>query len=157
MSVLTGALAIVRFKGTAIGFLRSVSASENFGRADVQGLGTALTSEVPITSWRGTFNASQYEVDFSKALTPDSIRRDVQTSQEFEDQLMLDQDGVQVDIFKKVEDFVDPATNLKRPKAIPYAIIKNLFVETEGFNISEGQIAGHDFSGRYLSPMIYPK
>lgn len=153
---LTGSLAIVRYKGTTIGLMKNISVTESFQRADVQGLGTILTSEAPTTSWRGSLQCSFYEFDFSKSGIPDALRRDVQTSQQFEDQLMLDNDGIQVDIYKKVSDIVDPTTGLIKAKVTPFAIVKRLLIESDGFDISEGQVAGHNQSFRFLDPIIFP-
>ena len=74
-----------------------------------------------------------------------------------EDQLSIDSDrGVQIDIFKKVEDVLNAYGTIK-PKAIPYAIIANCLIESDSFVISEGSIGGHTQSFRYLRPAQEPK
>lgn len=155
--VMHGALAIVRKNGTAIGRMRNVRWTENLRRADVRGLGTILVAEAPVVEHSGTLTCDFYEVDFSKTGLPEAIRRDVQTNQEFEDNVLLNYDGIQLDIFKKVEDVVDPATGLKKAKAVPYAVVRRLLIESEGGDISEGAISGHNQSFKYLDPVIYPK
>jgi len=155
--VMHGALAIVRKNGTAIGRMRNVRWTENLRRADVRGLGTILVQEAPVVEHSGTLTCDFYEVDFSKTGLPEAIRRDVQTNQEFEDNVLLNYDGIQLDIFKKVEDAVDPVTGLKRAKAEPYAIIRRLLIESEGADITEGAISGHNQSFKYLDPVIYPR
>jgi hypothetical protein len=72
----------------------------------------------------------------------------------FEDQLVLDVDGVQVDIFKKVSDVID-ANGIIKPKLKPYAIVKNCLIESDSFDISDGAIAGHSQSFKYLTPLTY--
>lgn len=155
--VMHGALAIIRKNGTAIGRMRNVRWNENLQRADVRGIGTILVAEAPVVAHAGTLTCDFYEVDFSKTGLPEAIRRDVQTNQEFEDNVLLNHDGIQIDIFKKVEDAVDPETGLKRAKAQPYAVIRRLLIESEGADISEGAISGHNQSFKYLDPVIYPK
>lgn len=150
-----GALAIIRKNGTAIGKMRNVRWTENLRRADVRGLGTIIVQEAPVVEHGGTLTCDFYEVDFSRTGIPGAIRRDVQTNQQFEDQVLLD-DGIQLDIFKRVEDAVDANTGLKTTKAQPYAIIKQLLLESEGADISEGAISGHNQSFKFLSPIIYP-
>lgn len=152
-----GALAIVRKNGTAVGRMRNVRWTENLRRSDVRGIGTIIVQEAPVVEHAGSLTCDFYEVDFSKTGLPDAIRRDVQTNQEFEDNVLLNYDGIQIDIFKKVEDVVDPDTGLKKAKAQPYAIIKRLLIESEGADISEGAISGHNQSFKYLDPVIYPK
>lgn len=154
--VMTGALGIIKKNGTVIGKMRNIRWSENFNRGDVQGIGTILKQEAPVLKHAGTWSCDFYEVDYKKTGIPDVIRRDVQTNQDFEDNIILNHDGVQVDIFKKVEDFIDPNTGLKKAKADTYAIIKRLLIDTEGADITEGVVSGHQQSGIFLDPIIYP-
>lgn len=156
-NVLTGALAIVKIRGTEVGKMRSISASENVQRSDVRGIGTIITKETPPVAWNGTLNCGFYEINFDKQGLAGAIRRDVQTTQEFEDNLLLDDEGIQVDVYKKVEDFIDPATGQRRAKTEPYAIIKRVFIDSESFDINEGTVSGHNQSFRFLSPIIYPQ
>lgn len=155
--VMHGALAIIRKNGTAIGRMRNVRWTENTRRGDVRGIGRLTLIEAPALEHGGTLTCDFYEVDFRTTGIPDAVRRDVQTTQEFEDQLLLDHDGVQLDIFKKVKDVVDPDTGLIRSKVEPYAIIKRLLIESEGADITEGAISGHNQSFRYLDPIVYPR
>jgi len=154
MGVFHGAIAIIRKDGSPIGKMRNIRWTENIGRADVRGLGTILTSEVPAVSWGGTGSCDFYEVDFTTTGVPGVIRRDVQTNQQFEDQLVLDTTGVTIDIFKKVEDLLDPNTGLKTAKAIPYATLTQVFLESDGADVTEGALAGHNQSFRYLGPVL---
>lgn len=153
---LTGALAIVRVNGEAIGKLRNVRATENLRRVGIRGLGTIIEDEAPVVEWTGSVQCSFYEINFQSTGVRNAIRRDVQTNQEFEDNLLLDSDGVQIDIFRKIEDFIDPATGLRRATVEPYAIIKRVLIESDSFDISEGTVAGHDQSFKYLDPLLYP-
>lgn len=157
MGVLHGAIAIVRVNGTPIGHMRNIRASENIGRGDVKGIGTILTQELPALTHAGTLSCDFYEVDFRQTGIPDAIKRGVQTNQDFEDNIVLDSTvGVQIDIFKKVSDIIDPNTRLMKAKVIPYASIRRCFIETDGFDISENAISGHNQSFRYLDPIIQP-
>jgi len=155
--VLHGALAIIRSKGQVIGKMRNIRATENMRRVDVRGLGTILNQESPVVEWSGTLSCSFYEITFKDQGLPNAVRRDVQTKQEFEDNLLLDHDGIQIDIFKKVEDFIDPTTKLIKAKAEPYAVVTRLLIESEDFDISEGTVSGHNQSFRFLDPILYPE
>lgn len=152
LKVMTGSIAIVRKNGTAIGKMRNVRWTENIGRGEVRGLGTILTSEAPALTWGGTVSCDFYEVDFTTTGVPDAIKRNVQTSQEFETQLLLDYDGVQLDIFKKVEDVV--VDGLKKSKNIPYVTLTQLLIESDGAEVTEGAISGHNQAFRYLGPAV---
>lgn len=153
--VMTGALARISVNGTQIGYMRNVRWTENFNDQEVRGLGTIFVQESPVTSHSGTLSCDSYAFDVSKAIFPGSIRRDVQTNQQFEDQMLL-RDGFQIDIFKKIEDVVDQNTGLKTAKPKTYAIIRDVFLNSEGADITEGAIAGRNASFRFNSPVIYP-
>lgn len=154
--VLHGALAIIKSNGVVIGKMRNIRATENMRRIDVRGLGTILNSESPVVEWSGTLSCSFFEITFKTQGVPGAIRRDVQSPQEFEDNILLDHSGIQLDIFKKVEDFIDPTTKLIKAKTEPYAVVTRLLIESEDFDISEGSVAGHNQSFRFLDPILYP-
>lgn len=149
--VMTGNLAVIRKNGTVVGKMRNISWTEDMSRGEVRGIGTALTSEVPILSWGGRGSCDFYEVDFSTTGLG-GINRNVKTNQEFDDQLMLEGDGFQLDIFKKVTDVID-GNGKKIPKAVPYATLGQVYIDSEGSNITENTISGHNVSFRYLFPI----
>jgi hypothetical protein len=161
--VMTGALALVRSGGKICGLMRSISATENMQRGSVQGLGTVYDSEKPLTKIDCSLTCDFMEIDFSKSGVPGAIRRDfenvlsqvVSGGTSLEDQLVLDSDGVQVDIFKKVSDVIDPVTGNIKPKLQPYATCYNCFITSDSFNISENQVAGHNQSFAYLKSIQF--
>jgi hypothetical protein len=154
--VLTGALAIIKKNGTVIGRMRNIRVNENTNLGEVRGIGTIFTIEAPALAHGGTWSCDFYEIDFTKTGIPGAIRRDVQTNEEFEDQLLGNEDGFQIDIFRRVKDAVDPNTGKIKLKAIPHACLKRCFLDSEGLDISEGAISGHSQSGKYLDPIIRP-
>lgn len=160
--VLTGAIALIKVNGQVIGRMRGIRCQENMRRTPVRGLGTILPSEQAVIEWEGTISCDFMEVLFQKTGVTNAIRRVfpniasqvVNGNASFEDQLVLDVDGVQLDIFKKVTDVVD-AQGIIKPKLVPYAIVKNCLIESDSFDISEGAIAGHSQSFKYLVPLTY--
>ncbi len=154
--VFTGALGVIRVNGTPIAKVRNIRWTENVNRGDVRGVGTILTSEAPALTWGGSVSMDFYETDFATTGLPGAIKRFLQTNQDFEDQLLLDYDGIQLDIFKKELDVIDPATGLKKPKAVPYATLRHLLIESDGADLTEGAISGHSQTYRYLGPVLRP-
>lgn len=151
-----GALAIIKDQtGRTIGRVRNIRWSETFGDQEVRGLGTIFVQEAPVVSHSANGSMDFYEITFKDTGIPGSIRRDVQTKGQFETQMLL-RDPFQLHIFKRIEDTVDPATGLKTEQAVPYAIIQDALINSEGADVSEGGITGHNVSFRYLSPVIYP-
>lgn len=158
--VLTGAIALIKVDGEVIGKMRGIRCTENMRRLPVRGIGTIMPSEQAVVEWDGTLNCDFMEIDFSTTGVKNAIRRIfpniasqvLNGNASFEDQLVLDTEGVQIDIFKKVKDVVDAQGQIK-PKLKPYAIVKNCLIESEGFDISEGSISGHSQSFKYLVPI----
>lgn len=158
MAVLNGAIAIIRIAGTVVGRMRNIRATENISRADVGGIGTIFTIEAPVVKHSGTLSCDFYEVDYKLSPIANAIRRDVQTNQQFQDQLTLIEGGITLDIFKKISDLsVDPSTGLVIPQVVPYASIRRVLIESDGFDISEGAVAGRSGSFRFLDPIIFPQ
>lgn len=160
--VFHGAIALIKVEGIVIGKMRSIQATENFGRQEVRGLGTILPSEAPATTWSGTLSCEFMSIDFTREGIRKAIRRNLPSiasrvlngEASFEDQIVLDSDrGVQIDIFKKIEDLID-ANGIIKPKAVPYAVISRCLIDSDSFNVSEGSLAGHSQSFRYLDPIM---
>lgn len=147
----TGALGLIKVKGQVIGRMRSISGSETYTRGSVMGLGTITEKEAPILNFRGTFTAGSYLIDLTKGVP--GMKKSFQTVQEWEDYLILNEERLQVDVFKKVSDAIDengnPIPNLK-----PFAIIQNVLIETDNWNLSEGQVGGRDQNFKYLTPIL---
>lgn len=162
-TVLTGAIALIKVDGQVIGKMKSVRCQENMRRVPVRGIGTILPSEQAVTEWEGTLSCEFMSVDFRNDGIKNAIRRifpniasQILTGNaSFEDQLVLDTEGVQIDIFKKITDIIDPATGTIKPKLRPYAIVRKCLIESDSFDISEGAIAGHSQSFKYLQPLTY--
>lgn len=169
--VLTGAIAIIKVSTPTgqkvVGLMRDVRINESFRRQEVRGLGTILPQEAPVTEWRGTVSCSFFEIDWKKSGLEKAIRRDVglanaasqlangNTATNFEDNLVLDDLGVTLNVYKKITDAVDASTGLIIPQATPYCIVTRCLIESESVNISEGSISGRDQSFVYLDPIVF--
>jgi hypothetical protein len=154
--VVTGAIALVKVRGKVIGKMKSVSFTENFGRVEVRGLGTIYAQEVPIVTHSGSGSFERFLIDMKSTEITGSIRRDVQDKNEFEDFLVLQEEGIQLDIFKKETDLID-SRGIPKAKLSPLAIIKQVFLDSEGISITEGQVASRSNSFRFIDPVIFPE
>jgi len=153
--VLTGALALIKSNGIVIGRTKSIQFSEEITRGQVVGLGELLRQEVPALGHRGTGSISSYAIDYETDGLPENFARKVESVQEFVDSLILNEEGVQLVIFKKVADFIDPTTKIVRSTPKVYATINKVFLNRKGMNINESQIAGVDQSFDFLEPIIF--
>lgn len=168
-TVLTGAIAIIKVKGQFVGLMRNVRISESTRRVPVRGLGSIIPKEAPVVEWSGTVSCSFFEINYATSGVKDAIRRDVgvgnaistiatgNNQTNFEDNLVLDAVGVQLDVYKKIKDILDPNSGLIVPKLEPYCIVGHCLIESDNVNIDEGNVSGRDQTFVYLDPVVRNK
>jgi hypothetical protein len=170
MSVYTAPLAIVRVNGIGpIAKIKDIRVNEQVQRGEVRGLGEITPSELPALSWAGTITCDMYMLDFKsdsagayglEGKIPDAFLRNANTLKEWVNSIILQQDGAVIDLYSKV-----PAN----PNQVPMsgiivasqfdsliAQVRGVFLDGEGFNVSEGQIATRNQSFKYKYPIIFP-
>jgi hypothetical protein len=154
--VMTAPLAVIKVNGVAIGKMKNIRVTENIQRGSVQGIGALNPSEIPAIKWDGTLNCSFYAIKFNNQdeLSKNALLRNVNTTQEFVDTVLLQEEGVTIDILKKVKDVVLPS-GVIQPKYETFASIVGCFPTREGFDISEGQISGKDADFQYINPILF--
>jgi hypothetical protein len=154
--VITAPLAIIKVNGEAVGKMRGLRVNENIQRGRVQGLGELTPQELPALSWAGTVTCDFFNIDFNLSSIPGAIARSAQTIQEFIDSLLLQEDGVQLNVYKKVKAAGAPSSGIIPSEEQIYCTINGLFLDTESFDINEGQVSGRNQSFTYLYPIIFP-
>lgn len=163
-NVVTGAIALVKVEGLVVGKIRNFRYSEDIRREEVRGLGTIIASEIPVVSWSGRLSCDFFETTFKEGGITNAINRRanailsqaISGGYSFEDNLVLNEEGVQIDLFKKVKDVVDPQTKQIRPVLRPFAVLTSCFIEGDGFDLSDGAVGGRNQSFRCLYPIVYP-
>jgi len=149
--VITAPLAVIKVNGVAIGKMKDIRVQESFQRGRVQGIGRINASDKPITGWDGTLSCSFYNVNLKESSLPGALNRSFNTLQDFVDNLLLNEDGVQVVLYKKV----------KGPNGVGSALevvatVNKLLIESDAFDLSEGATSGKNQSFSYLDPIIEP-
>jgi len=134
--------------------MKNIRVTETIRRGRVSGIGQLTPDELPALEWSGTLSCSFYNIDFSKSQIPNSILRNMATLQDWVDTVLLQENGVQIDIFKKVKDTTGP-TGIISSKLEVYATIKGIFMDREAFDIAEGQISGRDQDFTYIYPILF--
>ena len=152
---MTAPLAIVKTNGIPVGKMKNIRLTENIRRGAVRGLGTLTPSELPALEWSGSLSCSYYLINFSNEAIQKALFRNVQNIDQFIDTILLQEDGVTIDIMRKVKDF-SQANGVIVPKLEIFASIKGAFLTREGFDISENAISGRDADFEYTTPVIYP-
>lgn len=155
--VLTAPLGIIKVNGVTIGKMRNIRINENISRGRVQGVGALTLSELPALSYVGTLTCDSYNVTYKKSAIPDSLNTQVQTVQQFVDSVLLQEEGVEVQLFKKVPKVGQPRKGNIESTEDSIATIRNLFLDSKGMDISEGAISGKNQSFTFTEPIIYPQ
>lgn len=155
MKTMTAPLAIVKTNGVPVGKMKNIRLTETMRRGAVRGLGTYTPSELPALEWSGSLSCSFYLINFSNEAIQRALFRNVQNVEEFVNTILLQEDGVTIDIMRKVKDF-SAANGVIVPKLEIFASVKGCFVTREGFDITESQISGRDAEFEYTTPVLYP-
>lgn len=158
VKVMTAPLAIIKVNGVAVGKMKNIRVNENIRRGRVQGIGELTASELPALEWSGSLNAGFYSITFNNqdALIKASLLRNVNNLQEWVDTVLLQEDGIQIDIMKKIKDYQDTTTGIIYPQFELFASVRGAFATKESFDISEGQISGRDVDFEYITPILFP-
>lgn len=150
---MTAPLAVVKKNGVAVAKIRSLRLNESIQRGEVQGLGNLTLDEVPATRIRCSLSFSFYNVSFRDSAVPQGIDRVFDTLKDFADNILL-KDGIQIDIYKKVEDTVTE-NGIKTAKLEPFATIRDLHIDNDSFDLTEGNVSTRDQSFQYLTPVLF--
>lgn len=155
---MTAPLAIIQFDSTTIGKMKNIRVTENIRRGRVAGIGRMNASELPALEWQGTLSCSSYTIDFKLLVNKmkKGVFRNAGTLEEWANAILLQENGLEISILKKVKDGeIDAETGLVKTKYETFAKVTGAFVTREGFDIQEGQISGRDADFEYLEPILY--
>ncbi len=168
-NVLTAPLAVIRVNGITIGKMRNIRVTESLRRARVVGLGQLVPDELPVVEWSGSLTAEFMTIDLKKSMMPGAINRIASSVEQWTNSVLLQEQGIQIDIMKRVKDpqqldsqfpNVSPDPNFIQRmitgKFELFASVQAAFMTREGFNISEGSISGRDVEFEYKTPILYP-
>ena len=152
----TGPIALIKVNGIAIGKIRDFRATETYARGETRGIGEMNAQEVPILSHSGTFSLDSFLVSLNSSGIRQLLNREVVSPQQFINTVLLNENGVDVNVYKKVSQTVDSTTGLVTAVAEePIAIVRGCFLDSLTFNISEGQMATHSQTGRFIHPIVF--
>jgi len=159
--VLTAPLAVITVGGNIVGKMRDVRISETFRRGRVLGLGDLTPQELPALEWQGTLSCSFYTIDWEQVSTlPGAILRDVTSLQSFIDSVLLQENGVDATLMKKIKTPGDPNPPIPLPGTYTgiwttVALVRGLFLEREGMDVTEASISGKNQEFQYMTPIWF--
>lgn len=156
--VMTAPLAIIQINSVTVGKMKNVRITESIRRGRVTGIGRLNPEELPALEWSGSLSCSSYTINFN--LLANKIKkgayRNAGTVEEWANAILLQEDGLEIAILRKVKDgAIDAETGLVQTKYETFAKTVGAFMTREGFDIQEGQISGRDTEFEYLEPILY--
>lgn len=156
--VMTAPLAIIQINSVTVGKMKNVRITENIRRGRVTGVGRLNPDELPALEWTGSLTCSSYTINFN--LLANKLKkgafRNAGTIEEWANAILLQEDGLEIAILRKVKDGdFDAETGLVKTKYETFAKVNAAFMNREGFDVQEGQISGRDTEFEYLEPVLY--
>lgn len=156
--VMTAPLAIIQINSVTVGKMKNVRITESIRRGRVTGLGTLTPSELPALEWQGSLTCSSYTINFNLLanISKKGTFRNANSLEEWANALLLQEDGLEIAILRKVKDGeIDAETGVVKSKYETFAKVSGAFATREGFDIQEGQISGRDTEFEYTNPILY--
>jgi hypothetical protein len=158
---LTAPLAVMRVGGQPVGKARNIDVSEDVQRDRLYGIGRFTPFEVPALTWAGTASIGFFLVNLNETVFDNNdigkaLFRQVQNTEQFSDTLLLQEEGIQLDLFRKVAVSQNPNNGVITGGLEPWATISGLFATRENFNITESQVSGRNADFEYINPIIFP-
>ncbi len=160
-NTMTAALGIIKMINPqtnqliTIGKMKNVRVTETFRRIDVKGIGALYPVERPVVDWSGSFSAQTVVVDLHNAGFSGTPNRDTNDPVKFANTLMLNEQGLQVFLYRKAANQINPATGIVETiLEEPVAVINDAFIDRWAFDLVEGQVMAKDQDFTYLTPIL---
>lgn len=158
---MTAPLAVIKTQdGTIIGKMRNIRVTENYRRGDVRGLGALTAQEKPVVAVDCSLTASFYTINIKKFGTLDSAKLGLNRStgdvSAYANTLLLNEVPVNIYINKKSTvgaTVVNGVVTFYGEEE--FAVIRNFFIDSTSFDITEGNVSGTDLTGTYTEPILF--
>jgi hypothetical protein len=158
---MTAPLAIIKVGTETVGKMKSIRCTENYARGDIAGLGELTSQEVPALRWSGSLTAGFYMINMKKLGSVSSakfgLNRNVgENIPNFVNTLILNETPVDIYIAKKsIQGATVQNGVITQVGEETFVVIRNFFMDSISFDISEANVAGQDLTGRYLTPIMF--
>jgi len=152
---MTSTRALIKVNGKTIGFIRNLRVSETIQRGSVMGLGTMFESERPPLKFSGTWQCDQYMISLKDSGIPGLDVRTVTTPEIWQNTQTLLQRAVDIVVNKKNAKVLDESGNVVESiSEDAFATIKDVYLDSMSFDISEGAVSNYNQSGVYTQPCL---
>lgn len=150
----TAAIAVVKIGSNIIGRMTNLNIVEDITVQPVEEIGNLFDVEMVTTKYRGSFTCSFFEANFTDSgVKSNDILRVASSKEAFGDTLTLTQTGVDLDIYKKESDIIDPLTNEVQTENAPYLQIVGAKPTNNTWDITAGRIVTRNQSFMFIEPL----
>jgi len=155
LATMTSARAIIKSNGVAIGYMKNLRCTETKQRADVKGIGRVYKLERPIVGGTCTWSCDFTVIDLVKTGIPKLDNKSVQSITQYENTQVLYENTVDIYVYKKdVQTIVGGIVTAVNETV--FAILRDVYLDSSNWDISENQVSSMSQSGEYLIPVILP-
>lgn len=154
LKTMTAPRAIIKQNGKAIGYIRTLTANETYNRGSVRGLGTIFESERPVLTFQGTWSCEFFFIDLNASGVPDLDKRDVTSTKIYEQTKVLFESPVDIYIYKKEAETLDENGNVTTVNDAKLAVLRDCYLDSMNFNITEGAVSMYNQSGVYTKSIL---
>ena len=152
-ATMTAARAIIKRNGIAIGYIRTLRCTETKQRGTVMGLGEVTKRERPLLSITCTWNCDFYLIDLKTTGIPGLDNRQVQSTEQYKDTQILLAAPVDIVVYKKDVKSVVGGVVVETKNDV-LCTIKDVYLDTTSWDVSENAISMFNQSGEYTQPVI---
>lgn len=148
--------AVVYIDGKKAGYINNISWTENYNRASVKGLGSTFDQEVPVVGAAGTFTISQFFLSFDSPGLKSLMNRTGVTAETLLNTLSLGEFPFTIAMYAKTvvskDDSGRIVTEIDQTGDRKF-LLKDCFVDSQGFSLAENGVSTVNTTGRYIKPM----
>ena len=151
----TAPKAYIKIGNQVAGYVRNLSWTENISRGNVRGIGSLVNQEVPALAIDCQFQVDQFFINLNRPELKRMMNRYASASS-FMNSLILGESSFDIVVFSKTIASSDATEKLVTSINEEGETIVNLspcFVNSQSFQLAEGQITGFNTSGIYLNPI----
>lgn len=155
MRVMTAPLAVIKIGGQVVGKIKNIRVQEQYQRGSVRGIGSLLEKERPLLAVNCSFSADAYTISLKKLGTIDNpfVLRGVKSTEQFVNTVLMQDNGIDIYIMKKNAVTVENGIVTEASEE-EFVVIRECYLESQSFDISEQNISGTQVSGTYINPCL---
>ena len=153
----TAPKAYITIENQPAGYIRTINFTENIQRVPVRGLGSLYAQEVPAVSGECTFNVEQFFIDFRLPVVKKLLDR-TGGAEALKNTLIIGEIPMSINIYKKEIQTQDANTKLITEidkTGTEIAVLRNCFINSQNWSLTEGGIASLGTTGQYLTPVSF--